>query len=305
MSKGRIGRALAVALVVMVALAGAEAFAMTCTASKTLSNQTCCSWKKTSSGYTYCALWCTGSEDFTNTMTGVGGNIFGNCDPTQPGTVCPTTTNQAFGTIDPATEGYDDLCNTELTNLSEDCALTGIAYCQNQGGNSKVKNPRVQGSPFLIPGVLGLDIPLNPQDCDKQGKCTTHGKLEAVSSIVCQNDNWIPLTFTASEFKAKSCFCPGGFADDGRCCSTTSRVGTSPKTECGVDNLWGSGYTLGKATCMLALCTVDLKTYDPFTNNSLAYDCQSKGVQFCGGDSGTCCPDDANCPVPPPAPPTP
>jgi hypothetical protein len=292
MSNRMMGRALAGVAIVTMALAGAEAFALTCTASKTSSSQTCCSWKKTTSGYTYCALWCTGSELFTNTMTGVGGNIFGSCDPAQLDTVCPETSNQAFGTVDPTTGAYDPdgPCNTSLGLLDPSCAIKGLAFCQNKGGNSKVKNSQVQGSPFLVTGVLGLDVPLVPTDCDKQGKCSTSGKLEAdLSAITCQNDNWTPLTFTASEFKAKACFCPGGYAGDGTtCCATTARS-TDPATAgtCGEGNLWAG---TGVATCMVALCSVDLAAYNPLTSPSLPYDCHPDGMVICGGDSGITCP---------------
>ena len=37
---------------------------------------------------------------------------------------------------------------------------------------------------------------------------------------------------------------------------------------------------------VIGLCTVDLSTYNPLTNPSLAYNCQSQGVAFCGEGDG-------------------
>lgn len=274
-------------VLVLATVFAAEAGAVTCSTSKTLSTQTCCGWKTTSSGTKYCSLWCAGSEICVNTIFGLGGNVFGDCNPDDPTTICPVTSCDAFGTVTP--EGSTEECdNTNLLNLNPNCGITGIAYCQNHGGNSKLRNPKIQGQPFVVSGVEGTDIPVASVDCDKQGKCTTQGKLEAdLSAIICQNPNWTPLTFTASEFKGRTCFCPGGYDDFDACCEDSERTGPDGAKVC--SNIYAAeGSNPGKPTCILSLCTLDLSTYNPITNFDLAYDCSE--VEFCGGFQTLECP---------------
>jgi len=263
-----------------------DAGAVTCSTSKTLTTQTCCGWKTTSSGVKYCSLWCTGSEICVNTIFGLGGVYFPEgCTPgaVVPDPGCPVTSCEVFGTV--STETSTGTCdNYDLFNLNPTCGISGTAYCENHGGNSLKKNPKIQGQPFVVDGVLGIDISVALANCDKQGKCTTQGQLEpALSTIVCQNPNWSPLTFTASEFKGKSCFCPGGYDDFGTCCADKDRTDGSCSTDyaAGTDNV-------GKPTCLIQLCTVD-PSYNPITNFDLAYDCSL--VEFCGGFQTKKCPE--------------
>jgi hypothetical protein len=272
-------RALVVVFAALAAMAGAEAWAATCTASKTLTDQNCCSWRTLSSGARYCTLWCTGSTICNNTITGLGGNIVDGCDPSA-GLPCPETQCSAFGTV--STRDSQGSCDTSLDNLNETCGIEGLAVCSNPADNFNA-----QGHPFTLGGFEnGIS---SVEACDKKGKCKNSVTLEPSEEQkenICVNPNWTFVTFTASTFKAKSCFCPGGFDSAGVCCATTSRVGDT----CGSNNVYASGLTTaGTPSCTLALCTVDLTNYSP-NNNSLAYDCHLSSAKTCGGVSGTPCP---------------
>lgn len=271
------------AVLLLVSVFATEAAAVTCSTSKTLSTQTCCSWKTTSSGTKYCSLWCTGSEVCVNTIFGLGGVYFPEgCTPgaLEPDPGCPVTSCDVFGTV--ATETSTDTCdNTNLFNLNPTCGITGIAYCENHGGNSLKKNPKIEGQPFVVDGVLGIDISVALANCDKQGKCMTVGEVQpALSTIVCQNPNWSPVTFTASEFKGRSCLCPGGYDSAGTCCENSNRDG----------DLCADVFGDGTPRCLIQLCSLDLQqeNYNPFTNSDLAYNCTL--VEECGGTSATPCP---------------
>jgi hypothetical protein len=273
----RMNSRIVVGLVVtVVALAGVQAWATTCTTSKTSSSSTCCSWKTTSSGYTYCALWCTGSEICTNTIAGLGGNIVNGCADT--GT-CPVTECAAFGTV--PTDTSVGTCDTSLTNLNSTCGIQGMAFCSNPANHFNF-----QGNSFTLTGAETATG--NVTTCDKRGKCTNQLKLEAnLGSDACVNPNWNFLTYTAELFKAHTCLCPGGYDANQVCCATASR--DSYQT-CGSTNIYGTGASAGTPTCMTALCSVDLSTYNPFTNFSLGYDCHPNTALTCGGITGNLCP---------------
>jgi len=260
-------------IVTLVALAGVEAWATTCTTSKTSTSSTCCSWKKTSSGYTYCALWCTGSEICTNTISALGGNVVKGCETT--GT-CPVTQCAAYGTVSTSTSVGS--CDTSLTDLNSTCGIQGLAICTNPANHFNY-----QGNAFTVSGSESAAG--NVTTCDKNGKCTNQLKLEPdLSSNIC-NNNWHFLTFTASEFKAHACLCPGGYDATNVCCATDSRT-----TNGTCSTVYGTGASVGTPTCMTALCTVDLSTYNPFTNFSLGYNCHPSTALTCGGNTGTVCP---------------
>lgn len=266
-------------IAVLMAMLGTEAKAATCTATKTSSSQTCCSWKTTSSGFKYCALWCTGSEICTNTITALGGNVVNGCEST--GT-CPVTECAAFGTV--STDTSTGACDTSLDALNETCGIKGIAVCTNPADHFNVN-----GTPFTLPGVQ--EAIGNVTTCDKKGKCTNELKLEpSLTSDVCINPNWNFVTFTASEFKAHTCLCPGGFDDEDprQCCATSDRTVVGGVSTC--SKLYGTGDSIGTPTCMTAFCSVDLSTYNPFTNFSLPYDCHPNTALTCGGITGTTCP---------------
>jgi len=260
----------------LVATLATEATAATCTTSKTLSTQSCCSWKTTSSGVKYCALWCTGSQICVNTIFGLSGNIVKDCTP---GETCPVTECSAYGTAE--AEGTVGSCDESLDNLNPTCGIEGVAVCTNPNNHFNV-----QGTPYTLSGIeqtIG-DV----KTCDKKGKCTNQLKLEPTNtSEICINPNWHFLTFTASKFKGKTCFCPGGYdntTDPGpQCCADSSR-----KTDGTCVTKYGTGDSIGTPTCLKSFCSVDLSTYDPFTNFDLPYDCQT--AETCGGVSGTLCP---------------
>jgi hypothetical protein len=264
-------------LATLVALAGVQAWAVTCTTSRTSSSSTCCSWKTTSSGYTYCALWCTGSEICTNTIAALGGNVVKGC--ADSGT-CPVTECSAYGTV--STDLSTGTCDTSLTDLNSTCGIKGLAICTNPADHFNY-----QGNSFTLSGSESATG--NVTTCDKKGKCTNQLKLEpSDTSNICVNPNWHFQTFTASEFKAHACLCPGGYADNGQCCATSSRIGPVGSTTCGDGgtNVYGDGTPV----CMTALCTVDLSEYNPFTNFSLGYDCHPSTAVTCGGLTGNPCP---------------
>ena len=269
-------RALAGAVAALVAMAGSNAWAATCTTSRTLTNQTCTSWRTTSSGVKYCSTWCTGSEICDNTINGLGGNIMNGCTP---GVDCPLTSCTAFGTVD-MPEGSEGDCNTDLTNLNPTCGIKGKLVCVEHEGNETEFE--------LISGIQGTSS--DQLTCDKKGKCTNSLKLlPSDTPTLCPDEDPAEfVTFVAKKFKAKSCFCPGGLDDDGQCCATTSRVSGGEGATCSA--LYGTGSSIGTPTCMVALCEVDLSTYDPVTNFNLPYDCHPNTAMTCGGVTGTLCP---------------
>ena len=262
-----------VAVLAVGTLLGTEALASTCTTSKTLSTQTCTSWRTTSSGVKYCTLWCTGSEICVNTISGLSGSISKECTT---GENCPVTECTAYGTVDPDTGQSSPDCTSDLGSLNPACGLAGLAVCTNPNNHFNWN-----GTPYTLAGSIG-----SASDylvCDKKGKCTTLLKLEPqFSSEICINPNWHFLTFTASEFKGQSCFCPGGYDGDGDCCETSERTSGQCSAE------YGTGASAGTPTCILQLCTVDLSRYNPFTNFDLAYSCNE--TRECGGVTGTLCP---------------
>ncbi len=261
-------------VVAFVALMGVQAWATTCTTTKTSSSSTCCSWKTTSSGYTYCALWCTGSEICTNTIAALGGNVVNGCATT--GT-CPVTSCTAYGTVSTSTSV--GTCDTSLTDLNSTCGIQGIAYCSNPANHFNF-----QGNAFTLSGSLGASG--NVTTCDKTGKCTNQLKLEPTdTSNICVNPNWTFLTFTASTFKAHPCLCPGGYDVTNVCCATDSR-----NSDGTCSSVYGTGASVGTPVCMTALCTVDLTNYNPFTNFSLGYNCNPSTAITCGGNTGILCP---------------
>lgn len=275
MHERRMSRLVLVSVIAAaVTLAGAEAFAATCTTSKTLSTQSCCSWKTTSSGVKYCALWCTGSEICDNMMNGLGSAASG-CT----GDSCPAVSCAAFGTVPTDTSG--DCGGTSLDILNPSCGIQGIAYCKNKAGNSG----SAQGQPFTLTGVEQASAAIT--NCDKKGNCSKSLKLLPTdTSNVCINPNWQFVTFTASAFKGKACFCPGGYAaDKTTCCADNSR-----NTDGTCVNVYAAGVPLTEGTpiCITTHCTLDLSTYNPTTNFNLPYQCPN--TKTCGGITGDPCP---------------
>src|SRR5262245_5940647 len=266
-------RALRLVVATIVVMMGPEARAVTCSTAKTLANQTCTNWRTTSTGVKYCTAWCTGSEICDNTISGLNGSVVSGCTT---GETCPLTSCAAFGTT--AVDGSAGACDTSLDNLNESCGIKGIGVCFNPATKF---NP--QGQPFVLEGVEGTTS--DTLTCDKKGKCANSLKLEPDdTSTICLN-NWQFVTFTASEFKAKACFCPGGLDVGGRCCADSSR---DSHGTCSTE--YGTGGSIGTPICMIALCTVDLSGFDPQTNFNLPYDCHPAAAQTCGGVTGTPCP---------------
>lgn len=278
-------RALAGALAALVTMAASNAWAAVCTTSKTLTNQTCTSWRSTSSGVRYCSLWCTGSEICDNVIYGLGGNVVKEC---VEGENCPVTSCSAFGTQPIA--GSSGTCDTNLNTLNATCGIPGKLACSDadtdcpSGGEcDEGEGPDDNGDEFIVLDEA-LDFTSDTLICDKKGKCTnTLRLLPEDTADLCPGDTEF-VTFTASEFKARSCFCPGGFAGE-TCCADSSR------TDGGCSKKYAEGLaTEGTPTCMVALCTVDLSDFDPEVNFNLPYDCHPSGALECGGVTGTVCP---------------
>lgn len=270
-------RALAGAFAALAAMTGSNAWATTCSTSRTLTNQTCTSWRTTSSGVRYCSLWCTGSEICDNVIYGLGGNIVNGCTP---GVDCPLTSCAAFGTVDlPDGSSVGD-CNSDLTNLNPTCGIKGKLVCVEHEGNEVEYE--------LISGIQGTSS--DQLTCDKKGKCTNSLKLlPSDAPTLCPDEDPAEfVTFVARKFKAKSCLCPGGLDGSGTCCATADRVSAGEGTVCAKP--YGNGSTTGTPTCMVSLCTVDLDPYDPVTNFNLPYDCHPDGTLECGGVTGNPCP---------------
>jgi hypothetical protein len=233
----------------LLAMLGTEANAAPiCTSTKTLSTQTCKAWK-TIGGSKYCTQWCTGSEICDNTIFGVG-NI-NDCTPatdTSPGT-CPVVTCSAFGTVDVG-------AGCDPTILDPRCGIQGKAFCVNPAGNAS----KAQGQPFTLDTTLAASGDVT--DCTKNGKCTEFVELDPEDpNVLCINPKWEFKTFTASEFNAEACFCPGGFSSEAtpQCCADSQR------------NMDGTCATLnlgtGAETCIAQRCTVDLTEYQLGENN--------------------------------------
>lgn len=230
-------------IAVLIAMVGREAEAAICTTSKTLSTQSCTSWRTTSSGVKYCALWCTGSEICDTTVFGLSGSILKECTA---GETCPVVTCSAFGTVDLG-------AGCDPTTLDSRCGIQGIATCVNPGGNSSI------GQPFTLEAALTSfgDV----EACTKAGKCTKSLELDAddATENPCINPNWTFDAFTASTFNAQACFCPGGFDTSDQCCADSRRQGN------------GSCVQARSQACIEQRCTVDLSNYQQGDN--LLYSC--------------------------------
>jgi len=272
-------RALAVFVAMFVATTG-SAWAVICTTSRTLSNQTCTSWRTTTTGVRYCTSYCTGSEICENTIKGLGGNIVNGCTP---GEDCPLTSCTAFGTVDMPDGSSEGTCDSDLQNLNPTCGIRGKLVCiENEHGETEFE---------LISGTQSASS--DQLTCDKKGKCTNVLKLvPSDAPTICPDEDLaFFVTFVARKFKAKSCFCPGGLDDFGTCCATADRVPGGEGGESAVcAKPYGTGETVGTSTCMVSLCSVDLDPYDPVTNFTLPYDCHPDKTLDCGGVTGKPCP---------------
>lgn len=224
--------------------------------------QECLYWAEIG-GSSFCAYWTEGSEVCNAAIKGLGGHtVVKNC---VEGVNCPVVTCSAYGTVNIGLGGSCD--NTDPSNLDPDCGIAGTAVCFNPKGKF---NP--QGEPFILPGVE-TDLS-DVQSCDKRGKCTTSVELlPDDTSNICINPNWQFQTFTASEFKAQACFCPGGYAG-GVCCADGGRNGGA------CANVYAAGYANeGTPACIQQVCTQ--------TAGSTMYTCGD--AYTCGGfDPDSC-----------------
>ena len=266
-------RALAVVVALFLAMTGSSAWAATvCSTGRSLTNQTCTSWRTLSSGVKYCTLWCTGSMICDNSIAGLGGNISKECE-SGDGDNCPITSCTAWGTK--SVEGSVGTCDsTDLDTLNPTCGIEGKVVCETETGNEE--------EVVVVPGFVGAQT--RRVVCDKKGKCTNTLRLRAkdAASFCAEGSEF--ETFTAAEFKAQSCFCPGGEDTNGACCATSAR---NSNGTCSAQ--YGTGSSIGTPTCVISLCQVDLTNYDPDDNFRLPYDCSNAGA--CGGITGDPCPE--------------
>ncbi|HJS59150.1 MAG TPA: hypothetical protein VKA01_13695, partial [Vicinamibacteria bacterium] len=187
-------RALAVVVAMFLAMTGSSAWAAVCTTSRTLTNQTCSSWRTTTSGVKYCTVWCTGSMICDNSIAGLGGNIVNECDSGE-GENCPITSCTAWGTKD--VEGSVGTCDsTNLDNLNETCGIDGLVVCESELGDEEEL--------IVLPGFVNTTS--RTVICDKKGKCTNTLRLRPKGAASLCSEGTEFETFTASEFKAQSCF---------------------------------------------------------------------------------------------------
>ena len=265
-------RALAVVTAIFLAATGSSAWAATtCSAIRT-ANSTCTAWRTTLTGARYCSQWCTGSMICDNSIAGLGGNIVNECDSGE-GENCPITSCTAFGTK--SVEGTVGTCDsTDLDNLNETCGIEGKVVCESEVGPEEIN--------IVLPGFVGTTS--RTLVCDKKGKCTNTLKLRPKNTGSLCPEGTEFETFTGAEFKAQSCFCPGGEDTEGVCCATGSR---NSNGTCSTP--YGTGSSIGTPTCVISLCQVDLTNYDPDDNFRLPYDCSN--ATDCGGVTGNPCPE--------------
>ena len=265
-------RALAVVVAMFLAMTGSSAWAAVCTTGRTLTNQTCASWRTTTSGVKYCTVWCTGSMICDNSIAGLGGNIVNECDSGE-GENCPITSCTAWGTK--PVEGSVGDCNTDIANLNETCGIEGKVVCEDELGNDEEEV-------IVLPGFVGTTS--RTLVCDKKGKCTNTLRLRPKGAADLCPEGTEFETFTGAEFKAQSCFCPGGEDTNGVCCKSSARNSNGTCSE-----PYGTGSSAGTPTCVISLCQVDLTNYDPDDNFRLPYDCSN--ADACGGVTGDPCPE--------------
>ncbi len=235
---------------------------------------TCTQWGKKSVGgsqITYCVKWSTGSMICDAIIKGLPGYTLQECTS---GTNCPTVECSAYGTAD---VGLGGTCNDDPGTLDPNCGISGIAICYNPASHFNY-----QGTPFTLPGIENAIGEVT--FCDKRGKCTASADLEPSYTLdICINPNWQFKTFTAEEFKGRACFCPGGYDFPAsltrKCCATSSR---------NLDGSCVSEFGAGTPVCIQQYCSVDLPTYDPETNFSLAYYCNENTDIICGGPLSPC-----------------
>jgi hypothetical protein len=161
-------------------------------------------------GTTYCSnnpAITTGSEVFNVSVTGLG-NIKDNCPTGDIGTEeCPITAHYVLGTIPPEPGGNCKptvIVNQDGTyEVVQDptCTISGQLFCVNKPGNAR----NAEGQPFLISTPLSNADIISSGQCTKNGKCSAQVTVEAeFETNPCINQNWQPLTFTASAMWAVS-----------------------------------------------------------------------------------------------------
>jgi hypothetical protein len=211
-----------------------------------------------------------------NSIAGLGGSIVNECDSGE-GENCPITSCTAWGTKE--VEGSVGTCDsTDLGNLNPTCGIEGKVVCENELGEDEEET-------IVVPGFVGTTS--RTIVCDKKGKCTNTIRLRARNAADFCPEGTEFETFTGAEFKAQSCFCPGGEDNEGVCCATSDR---NSNGTCAAP--YGTGSSAGAPTCVISLCQVDLTNYDPDDNFRLPYACSD--AEACGGVTGTPCPTPAD-----------
>jgi hypothetical protein len=136
-------------------------------------------------GGTYmCASWITGSEILNATLKGSGTAANG------------TLYAYVFGTNGHAAN--DPSCVPSSTNPNPGCAIYGELYCINPAKKSST----AEGQPYAATTTIGATSLVSQNDCTKKGVCTVQVpvELDFTQFNPCQNANWHPVSFIASEF---------------------------------------------------------------------------------------------------------
>jgi hypothetical protein len=194
-------------------------------------------------GGLYCAAWLTGSEVCATLTTGLG-----HIEDCMPGKNCPVVTCSVFGTVDTGRG-----CNPK--KLDSRCGIKGLAFFKQSECNQWYgENRDCPGKPFILKSVLSeqKNITLDTT-CNEKGAFLTTIELEP------EDKNFI--TFTAQEFNAEACICPGGFSHTKpyQCCADGDR---SP---------YGGCVRKGEEVCVRERCTANLQGYRP--GQSIPYQC--------------------------------
>jgi len=195
-------------------------------------------------GGQYCADWITGSE----ICNGKAAGIKKVCD--QAGNCNAKVLCAAGGTFDASTGLPTAHCNATdsfFPTAADNCGIEGVGFCLNPADKSS------QGQPFILNTILAGVA--EPFECTKNGSCKFTAELIPESKRgACVNPNWRLVDFTAAEFKAKSCYCPGSY-------NTATPPECMPSDPSGVE------------TCLKELCTVDLTGFQ--VGETRPYSCTS------------------------------
>ncbi len=277
------------AIVAVVAMIGADAWAQcTCTTTSCKAPPCIKKYYYPPGGSNYCRCLCTGSvvETAAAKISGKFCHAAGDVD-------CGELDLTLYGTENVTLPGADYPCPSpdDPTVLDPNCGILVAAVYQNPGGNV---NCHID-TPFVQAGTLTTSGHFVCADSGKQSqttKCLATLTVDLAEGAIPppQNPNWQFQKSLFFKFKAVRTFCPGGYADDGTCCTTDGRVGGPGSTACGDGNTFGNGQPLTD----LQLC-VHPNSSSCDLSAQVAFNCESPKNLTCGGLTGITCPP----PLPP------